>query len=221
MMKKIRMFLILLLTAALAFPAAFAEDGSTGADTDSASSLDMKSFPFYTEGSGAEPFAAAFPLYFADGVDDLPDVDIRSVLTILNAAVGTDIFNGAELTGDFDPEDETVTIRLGSGDSVLWFDFAGQRAAYSQFETYCKNRDDAMLDSEVQMRTFLRFIASEPSVGRAAIMIDSSHFQTIETALNKTPEFVSVSKFAWATANFFWVSMIASFVYFNDLCCVL
>ena len=147
MMKKIRMFLILLLTAALAFPAAFADDGSTGADTDSASSLDMKSFPFYTEGSGAEPFAAAFPLYFADGVDDLPYVDIRSVLTILNAAVGTDIFNGAELTGDFDPEDETVTIRLGSGDSVLWFDFAGQRAAYSQFETYCKNRDDAMLDS--------------------------------------------------------------------------
>ena len=99
MMKKIRMFLILLLTAALAFPAAFAEDGSTGADTDSASSLDMKSFPFYTEGSGAEPFAAAFPLYFADGVDDLPYVGIRSVLTILNAAVGTDIFNGAELTG--------------------------------------------------------------------------------------------------------------------------
>ena len=45
------------------------------------------------------------------------------------------------------------------------------------------NMDDAMLDSEAQMRTFLRYIASEPSVGRAAIMIDSSHFQTIETAL--------------------------------------
>ncbi len=45
------------------------------------------------------------------------------------------------------------------------------------------NMDDAMLDSEAQMRTFLRYIASEPSVGRAAIMIDSSHFETIETAL--------------------------------------
>lgn len=45
------------------------------------------------------------------------------------------------------------------------------------------NMDDAMLDSEAQMRTFLRYIASEPSVGRAAIMIDSSNFQTIETAL--------------------------------------
>ena len=45
------------------------------------------------------------------------------------------------------------------------------------------NMDDAMLDSEAQMRTFLRYIASEPSVGRAAIMIDSSHFNTIETAL--------------------------------------
>ena len=45
------------------------------------------------------------------------------------------------------------------------------------------NMDDAMLDSEAQMRTFLRYIASEPSVGRAAIMIDSSHFETIQTAL--------------------------------------
>ena len=45
------------------------------------------------------------------------------------------------------------------------------------------NMDDAMLDSRAQMQTFLRYIASEPSVGRAAIMIDSSHFDTIETAL--------------------------------------
>ena len=45
------------------------------------------------------------------------------------------------------------------------------------------NMDDAMLDSKAQMQTFLRFIAAEPSVGRAAIMIDSSHFDTIETAL--------------------------------------
>ena len=45
------------------------------------------------------------------------------------------------------------------------------------------NMDDAMLDSKAQMQTFLRFIASEPSVGRAAIMIDSSHFDTIEIGL--------------------------------------
>ena len=45
------------------------------------------------------------------------------------------------------------------------------------------NMDDAMLDATVQMRTFLRYIASDPAVGKAAIMIDSSHFETIEEGL--------------------------------------
>ncbi len=45
------------------------------------------------------------------------------------------------------------------------------------------NMDDAMLDSKEQMRVFLRHIASDPSVGKAAVMIDSSHFDTIEEAL--------------------------------------
>lgn len=41
------------------------------------------------------------------------------------------------------------------------------------------NMDDAMLDSCEQMRTYLRYLASVPSVAKAAVMIDSSHFETI------------------------------------------
>ena len=41
------------------------------------------------------------------------------------------------------------------------------------------NMDDAMLDSTVQMRVFLRHIAGDPAVAKAALMIDSSHFDTI------------------------------------------
>lgn len=41
------------------------------------------------------------------------------------------------------------------------------------------NMDDAMLDSTLQMRTFLRHIATDPAVAKAALMIDSSHFDTI------------------------------------------
>jgi len=126
--------LILLLAAAMAFSGAFAEDGGTGAERADASSLVMKTFPLYIEGNGTEPFADAFPLYFADGVDDLPYVNISSVFTILNATNGYDTFDGAELTAELDPEAETVTIRLGASDSVLWFDFAEQKAAYSQFQ---------------------------------------------------------------------------------------
>ncbi len=45
------------------------------------------------------------------------------------------------------------------------------------------NMDDAMLDSKAEMRTFLRHIASDPAVARAALVIDSSSWDTIVEAL--------------------------------------
>ena len=41
------------------------------------------------------------------------------------------------------------------------------------------NMDDSMVDSSEKMRTFLRHISGEPSIAKAAIMIDSSHWDTI------------------------------------------
>lgn len=45
------------------------------------------------------------------------------------------------------------------------------------------NMDDAMLDSVLQMRTFLRHISTDPAVAKAAVMIDSSHFETVVEGL--------------------------------------
>lgn len=45
------------------------------------------------------------------------------------------------------------------------------------------NMDDAMLQSNVEMMKFLRHIANDPAVARAAIMIDSSHWDTIVEGL--------------------------------------
>jgi len=45
------------------------------------------------------------------------------------------------------------------------------------------NMDDAMLDSTVEMEKFLRYIATEPAVAKAALMIDSSHWETIVAGL--------------------------------------
>ena len=41
------------------------------------------------------------------------------------------------------------------------------------------NMDDAMLDSAAQMRTFLRHISSDPAVAKAALMVDSSDWETV------------------------------------------
>ena len=45
------------------------------------------------------------------------------------------------------------------------------------------NMDDAMLDSTVEMEKFLRHIAGDPAVSKAALMIDSSHWETLVAGL--------------------------------------
>jgi 5-methyltetrahydrofolate--homocysteine methyltransferase len=45
------------------------------------------------------------------------------------------------------------------------------------------NMDDAMLDSTVEMERFLRHIAGDPAVSKAALMIDSSHWETLLAGL--------------------------------------
>ena len=45
------------------------------------------------------------------------------------------------------------------------------------------NMDDAMLDSTAEMEKFLRYISNDPSVAKAALMIDSSHWETIVAGL--------------------------------------
>ncbi|MEE9190797.1 MAG: methionine synthase [Candidatus Neomarinimicrobiota bacterium] len=45
------------------------------------------------------------------------------------------------------------------------------------------NLDDALLDSEKVMQTFLRYIAGEPDIAKVPIMIDSSKWSVIETGL--------------------------------------
>ena len=45
------------------------------------------------------------------------------------------------------------------------------------------NMDDAMLDSTREMTRFLRHISNDPAVAKAALMIDSSHWETIVAGL--------------------------------------
>ena len=45
------------------------------------------------------------------------------------------------------------------------------------------NMDDAMLDSAREMERFVRYISNDPAVSKAALMIDSSHWDTILAGL--------------------------------------
>ena len=48
------------------------------------------------------------------------------------------------------------------------------------------NMDEAMLDSERSMTTFLNYIATEPEIARVPVMIDSSKWSVIEAGLKCT-----------------------------------
>ena len=45
------------------------------------------------------------------------------------------------------------------------------------------NMDDAMLDNTVEMERFIRHLSNDPAVAKAAIMIDSSHWETLIAGL--------------------------------------
>ena len=45
------------------------------------------------------------------------------------------------------------------------------------------NMDDAMLDAQQEMETFLHYVASEPEISRVPVMIDSSKWEVIEAGL--------------------------------------
>ncbi|MGN0190600.1 MAG: methionine synthase [Candidatus Cryptobacteroides sp.] len=45
------------------------------------------------------------------------------------------------------------------------------------------NMDDAMLDAASEMKHFLNLMASEPEISRVPVMVDSSRFEVLETAL--------------------------------------
>ncbi len=49
------------------------------------------------------------------------------------------------------------------------------------------NMDDPMVDPSEKMRVFLRHISGEPDIAKAAVMIDSSHWDTILEGLKNSP----------------------------------
>src|SRR5204863_7330316 len=71
---------------------------------------------------------------------------------------------------------------------ILAGDFAGAlTVARQQVENGAQvidvNMDEAMLDSEKAMATFLRLAAAEPAIARVPVMIDSSKWSVIEAGL--------------------------------------
>jgi 5-methyltetrahydrofolate--homocysteine methyltransferase len=95
-------------------------------------------------------------------------------------------------------DDQSLFVNIGERTNVtgskafarliLAGDYAGALAvARQQVENGAQvidvNMDEAMLDSEKAMGTFLRLVAAEPDIARVPVMIDSSKWSVIEAGL--------------------------------------
>ena len=107
------------------------------------------------------------PLY----VSGLESVEIDRSRNFTNVGERTNVAGSRKFarliaSGDYEEALRIAAGQIGNGASIIDI-----------------NMDDAMLDSAKEMETFLRHIAGEPEVAKAAIMIDSSHWETILTGL--------------------------------------
>ena len=110
-------------------------------------SIEKSSLPLYLETNGTEPLVEAFPVYYADGVNDLPFVEIENALGIVNYLVSLMNAEAPKLIVEFDQESETAVIGLEGNDSFLWLDFNGETATYTDFETFENPGEGILIDT--------------------------------------------------------------------------
>ena len=79
---------------------------------------------------------------------------------------GSRRFSDLILAGDFGTALEVATEQVASGANIIDV-----------------NMDEAMLDSEAAMTTFLNMVATEPDIAKVPIMVDSSKWSVIEAGL--------------------------------------
>ncbi len=98
-------------------------------------------------------------------------IESPSIARFVNIGERTNVTGSARfkkliLAGDFDAAVEVARQQVENGAQIIDV-----------------NMDEALLDSEAAMATFLKRIAAEPDIARVPVMIDSSRFSVIETGL--------------------------------------
>ena len=104
-------------------------------------------------------------------VSGLEAVSIDRTRNFTNIAERTNVAGSRKFakliaSGDYSQALQVAASQLESGASVMDV-----------------NMDDAMLDSAAEMQKFLRCAAGEPAVAKAAVMVDSSHWETVLAGL--------------------------------------
>ena len=112
--------------------------------------------------------------------DEMPILTVSGLETVTVDVLNSNFTNVGERTNVAGSRKFARLISEGKYDEAL-------QIAAKQIEDGATiidiNMDDAMLDSTREMERFVRYISNAPAVAKAALMIDSSHWETILAGL--------------------------------------
>ena len=105
--------------------------------------IEMRQVPLYLSGVGRMP--REVPLYFLDGVQDMPYLNLPDLLDV--AAQISEVSNNETLlTGTWDEESSTYMLVNMQNDSAVMFDFELGGVVYSSFDTFAAAPGKSYLD---------------------------------------------------------------------------
>ena len=133
--------LLLTLTLVLGCCAALGEEPA--ATVTKTRQIEMKQLPLYVSWLGRMP--REVPVYFLDGVMDMPYLNLSDLLDIdaqLSEANGSE----STLNGGWDEDTNTYFLVNTENDSAILFDFAEGTVVYSSFDTFAAAPGKSRLD---------------------------------------------------------------------------
>ena len=102
-----------------------------------------QSYPTYIGSTAEDTLDQEFPLYFIDGVDDLPFVDVNDWAEMLYF-INTDLRDDPGYELSIDRQDNTVILERESGYTLV-FDFDKQRLIFDDYDAFLNNSNDTTL----------------------------------------------------------------------------
>ena len=127
--------LVFVMVFACAAPAQIAQAESAGSH-----SIVERTYTVYLSKYEEDTLNQEFPLYFIDGVDDLPYVNLEDwakLLYFINTDLNDD--QGYDLSIDY--QDNTVILERENG-YTLTFDFANDKLIFVDYDAFMHNSND-------------------------------------------------------------------------------
>ena len=130
--------------AAARNPAPAATAGLPDAAQEASShSIVMRTYPTYVGNTMDDVLNQEFPLYFVDGADDLPFVELRDWAELLYF-VNTDLMQDPGYGLTISVKDDVVTLERESG-YTLDFDFVNRKLVFEDYDAFVHNSNDTTL----------------------------------------------------------------------------